>query len=336
MTLRTIAAACPALFLATLFLTACASTQSEQAAVPASIPASTPAPEYIAPPPSDSAPGAVGDPAPGGSPALWRASDADTTIWLFGTIHILPRNFQWRTPAIDSAMAASDMLVLETLAGAGQCPDRGDVTLLLMQLGMFSAQPPINERVATDLLPQLASMIARGPFPEFFLNGLETWAAALMLVGVALNDLGLDSENGVEEQLELVFQREGKPVTGLETPSRQLSFFDTLPEEAQRYFLSSVIATPEDIREEFDAMLNAWRSGDEAAIASIFDNELAQSKALREALLTRRNANWAAWVARRLDRPGTVFMAVGAGHLAGDDSVQDFLHAAGIQTIRVQ
>ena len=269
---------------------------------------------------------------PAGAPALWRVADEDTTVWLFGTIHVLPTGFTWRNPVIDAAIAESDSLVLETVTS----DDPSQAALLLMQLGMSPELPPIGERVDEELLPQLAAMIARGPFPESFLNALETWAASLMLVGVTLNDLGLDPESGVEEQLELIFELAERPVEGLETPAQQLGFFDALPEEAQRYFLNSVIDTPEDIREEFDAMLEAWRSGDEEQIAMTFDDELLFSDTLRETLLTRRNATWASWIVERLEEPGTVFVAVGAGHLAGEDTVQDFLENQGIVSERVQ
>jgi uncharacterized protein len=309
MTVKMITAA-----LSALLLSACAPAQTAQT---------------TAPPPVATA--SVSTPQ-GDAPALWRVCDEDTTIWLFGTIHVLPDGFAWRNATIDAAIEASDALILETTSGDGE----SDAALLLMRLGVSSDLPPIGERVDPELLPQLASMIARGPFPESFLNGLETWAASLMLVGVTLNDLGLDSNNGVEDQLELVFQLANKPISGLETPAQQLGFFDSLPEEAQRYFLSSVIDTPEDIRAEFDAMLEAWRSGDEAEIARTFDDELVLSEPLRQTLLTRRNANWATWIRERLDEPGTIFMAVGAGHLAGDDSVQDFLQVAGIEVVRVQ
>jgi hypothetical protein len=245
---------------------------------------------------------------------------------------MLPSGFEWRNPEIDAAIASSDELVLETVMSGEQ----SESALLLMRLGITPGLPPIGERVPEEIHPQLAAMIARGPFPESFLNGLETWAAALMLVGVTLNDLGLDSESGVEEQLEQIFNLANKRVTGLETPAQQLGYFDTLPEESQRHFLATVIDAPEDVRAEFQAMLNAWITGDEDAIAETFDSEMAEFAALRAALLTNRNARWAEWVSQRLDQPGTVFLAVGAGHLAGGESVQDFLSRAGLEVVRVQ
>lgn len=266
------------------------------------------------------------------APALWRIADEDTTIWLFGTIHVLPAGFTWRNALIDAAIEASDELIIETVLS----DDPSDAALLLMQLGVAPGLPPIGERIDPELRDSFDAMVARGPFPEQFLDGLETWAASLMLVGITLNDLGLDPENGVEDQLQLIFQLADKPISGLETPAQQLGYFDALPEAAQRAFLATVIDTPEDIREEFDGMLESWRRGDEAMIAATFDDELAYSDVLREALLTSRNANWAEQIVERLDRPGTVFLAVGAGHLVGEDSVQDFLRQRGIRVARVQ
>lgn len=270
--------------------------------------------------------------APDVAPALWRIADEDTTIWLFGTIHILPTGFEWRNETIDAAIAASDTLVIETVISNEQ----SDAALLLMRLGISPDLPPIGERVDAETQPELAAMIERSPFPESFLSGLETWAAALMLIQVTLADLGLNPENGVEEHLELVFQLAEKPISGLETPAEQLGFFDALPEDAQRHFLSSVVSTAEETRVEFDAMLDAWWRGDEAAIAEALDGEFALSDALRDVLLTYRNANWANWIGERLTETGTVFMAVGAGHLAGQYAVQDFLAEAGIESERVQ
>jgi len=268
--------------------------------------------------------------APG--PALWRVADEDTTIWLFGTIHILPQGYRWRSAAIDGAIAGSDELVIETVLPSNQ----SESAVLLMQLGVTPDLPPIGARVAPELRPRLAAMIARGPFPEPFLDSLESWAAALMLVGVTLNDLDLEAGSGADDQLERAFRRASKPVSGFEQPGEQLGFFDALPEEAQRDFLASVIDAPGDVRAEYDAMLAAWSRGDEAAISASFDDELAVSPVLRDALLIRRNAAWARWIAARMEDPGEVFVAVGAGHLAGRDSVQDFLRAAGVQSARVQ
>ena len=56
---------------------------------------------------------------------------------------------------------------------------------------------------------------------------------------------------------------------------------------------------------------------------------------LAQVLLIQRNGNWAKWIKDRLARPGTVFVAVGAGHLAGKGSVQDQLKDLGVASVRI-
>jgi uncharacterized protein YbaP (TraB family) len=64
--------------------------------------------------------------------------------------------------------------------------------------------------------------------------------------------------------------------------------------------------------------------------------DLGGNPELRDTLLRQRNQRWAAWIQRRLQRPGTVFVAVGAGHLAGGDSVPAMLAEAGLKVERLQ
>ncbi len=265
-------------------------------------------------------------------PALWKLYDADTIIWLFGTIHALPPGYRWRDAKLDDAFKSADALVLETVL------DRDPVksSMLLLSMGRTAGLPPLIERVPQEKRARLAEMIARSKLPPAVLNGLETWTAALMLVGVTLTDLGIGPDDGVEHQLEAEFTAAGKPIEGLETPQQQLGYFDTLPEAAQREFLLTMLDDPKKAKVDFDEMLAAWAKGDEAGIAATFDDEIELTPHLREVLLAKRNATWAEWLAKRLDKPGTALVAVGAGHLAGSASVLTLLKAKGLTVERVQ
>lgn len=268
-----------------------------------------------------------------GRPALWKLADEDTTIWLFGTIHALPPGYQWRDAAIDKALTESDMLVVEAVLDRN---DPAKAMALLTRLGVTPGLPPLVERVPADKRPALAALIARSKLPEQLLNGMETWTGALMLMPVVLGDLGVAGGTGVEEQLEDDFRAAGKPIEGLETAEQQLGVLDGLPEAAQREFLATLAEDSGKDRIEFEKMLKAWSTGDEKGIAASFDTELKHSPVLRDALLTRRNAAWVEWLKARLDKPGTVFLAVGAGHLAGRESVVRMLEAQGLKAERVQ
>lgn len=268
-----------------------------------------------------------------GKPALWEVADSDSKVYLFGTIHMLPASSTWRTPALEQAVNSSQGLYVETIVDQAK-PQA--LAAELARLGLGQGLPPIAQRVAPDKRPLLEAAIAKSGVPRPFFDQMETWAAAFTLLGVQFKELGLKGEHGVESVLRGSFASAGKPVGQLETNSEQLGFFDTLPEEAQRALLEGSIDAPREMRVQFNAMIDSWLRGDVDAIARTFNEDLAASPALMDALIRRRNANWSRWIERRMASPGTVMVAVGAGHLAGDSSVQRYLQQSGLKVTRIQ
>ena len=264
-------------------------------------------------------------------PALWEVSDPDTTIYLFGTIHLLPNDLQWRTAKLDEAMASSQELVVETIV------DEKDPTKLMSamaSLGLAKGLPPIMQRVSPPERPKLEAAIKKSGVPELAYNGMKTWMAAFLLLGNQFKALGLSG--GAEGVLKNVFTSEGKPIGELESNVQQLSFFDRLPEPAQRALLEGAIEDQKATDTEFTGMLDAWSRGDVKGIAQTFDRELSESPALEQDLIRRRNANWSRWIEQRMGQPGTIMIAVGAGHLAGKSSVLELLRRDGYNVRRLQ
>ena len=266
-------------------------------------------------------------------PALWEVSDPDTKIYLFGTIHLLPTNYPWRTRAMDKAIASSDTLYVETIV------DQQNPRVLAAELARLGFSPgllPLASRIHPAKRPLLEAAIANSGVPRHVFDRMETWAAAFTLLGVQFKSLGLHGEHGVEQTLRTAFAAAGKPVGQLETNGEHLGFFDTLPQNAQRALLEGAIENPQTMSNDFSGRLQSWASGDVEAIARTFNQGLAASPELMDALLRRRNANWSNWIQRRLATPGTIMVAVGAGHLAGPESVQTLLQRQGYRIRRVQ
>lgn len=266
-------------------------------------------------------------------PALWRVSDPDTSIYLFGTFHLLPEGYVWQTPAIRTAVDQSSELIVETILDE-QHPQA--LAAAIGRIGFAQGLPPLAERIAPALRPKLAAAIKASALPAPYLDRMKTWTAAFMLVGSQFKALGLKGDAGVEPNLRRSFEGAGKHVGELETNGQQLSFFDGLSEPAQRAFLEGTISDPDKMHSEFAAMLKSWSVGDVEGIARSFNADLQDSPELRAALLTRRNVNWTQWVERRLQQPGTLMVAVGAGHLAGDNSVISLLKQQGYKVERIE
>jgi uncharacterized protein YbaP (TraB family) len=264
--------------------------------------------------------------------ALWQIDDGDTKIWLLGTIHALPEKVKWHSPAIDKAIGAANELVLETVVDH----DPQKTTALILSLGSQPNLPPLAERIAPAKRAALAAMIAETKVPTAAFDRLKTWAAAFLLVGLTVRDaVGESNVSGVETQLAENFTASKRPIRGLETAAQQLGFFNALSEGEQRRFLEDTVDTGKTAKSDFKAMLRAWLKGDEKAIAHSFDTEEEISPVLRDVLIRKRNIAWADWLAKRLQQPGQLLVAVGAGHLAGPDSVQTQLAARGIKVSRI-
>lgn len=268
--------------------------------------------------------------APQAKPAMWKLSDPDTTIYLFGTVHVLPDSLKWRTAQFDRTVKGAKELVLEI----NDQDDKAAMGALYKRLAFSPGLPPVLDRVPAGKRAALEALIKSNGLQPAQLDGMETWAVAVALGASMYRNIGASPDNGVENQLRTAFT--GRPVEGLETTEQQLGYFDTMPEETQRKLLVSMIDDSTDASADFQKMLKAWSAGDVKAIGNTFDNELKNEPEIARVLIDQRNANWVRWLEHRLDQPGTVLVAVGAGHLAGKGSVIDLLQKQGYKVERVQ
>jgi uncharacterized protein YbaP (TraB family) len=266
-------------------------------------------------------------------PALWEVSDPDTTIYLFGTIHLLPQNLQWRTAKFNQAVASSQQLVVETIVDQQNVQS---IQQAKFALGIRQGLLPIVQRVPPAKAAQLRAAIAKSGVPEKAYDQMETWLAAITLLGVQFMEMGLKGTDGPEEVLRQQFLSSHKPIGELETNLEQFGYFDRMPEKAQRSLLEGSIEPISSMDKEFGGMLASWSRGDVTGIARTFNREFSDSPEMRQSLLNQRNANWAKWIEQRLAQPGTILVAVGAGHLAGKDSVLETLRKDGYKVRRLQ
>ena len=250
-------------------------------------------------------------------PALWQIKQGDSTIYLFGTVHLLPNDTAWRFPALDQALAQSKTMYIELVDD-----DQISVSALVLRYGIDTAHPLSTQLSAADNTA-LANAIKLSGLPADTLQPMKPWLAALTLSVAPLLKAGLDPAQGVDKQLRTQMEAAGKPVLGLETAEQQIHMLADMSAPMQLAFLRDTLSDANKGTSELLTLIDAWKQGDVAAIARLENEELQSGEPqLYQRLLVERNASWAAQIAQMLKRPGTVFIAVGAAHLAGPDSVQ--------------
>lgn len=264
-------------------------------------------------------------------PALWVVKDDDTTIYLFGTVHVLKPGLSWFDEAVKDAFDKSDEMMLELVMPE----DQAAVAKTMMPLAMDTTGKTIPSRLTADELKAYQAALVSVGVPANAFDSFEPWFPAMTLSVLPLTKLGYDPEQGAEKLLTKFAKADSKPVAGLETLEEQLGFFDKLPETQQVAFLNAVVKDIDKLGPMLDKMVGLWAKGDPDGLAVTMNESMAATPELAQILLYDRNARWADQIKTRMDKPGTVFIAVGAGHLAGDKSVQDYLKDRGLTATRI-
>jgi len=266
-----------------------------------------------------------------GHPALWRIDGPHGQRgWLFGTIHALPHPVDWHTPTVSTALDQSDQLVVEI----GALNDNRAGARVFAALSQGPPQPPLASKIAPALRPKLARLLQRGGMQPTQFAQVKTWAAALMLAQVAESEGEGRAKYGVDRAL--LHDNSVKPVAELEGTARQLGVFDSLPEAAQRRLLAAVIADADNAKGDTAKLAEEWRKGDIASIALETHRGLMADPELHQALYVQRNQAWSRIIAGELAAGVHPFVAVGAAHMAGEDSLPALLAARGYTVTRVE
>ena len=264
-------------------------------------------------------------------PALWVVRDADTTVYLFGTVHFLPKDLVWFDEAVAEAFAASDELKMELLP----VEDPASLAPLIMKLAVDPAGRTMAQRMTPEDHAAYVKAINALGLPAAQLEPMEPWFIGLQAASVIYMKAGLDPKSGAEEVLTQAARKAGKTITAFETPEEQFTMLDSTPEAEQLAGVKDLAHRQDEGLAVISKMIEHWTRGEADETGRLMNEEMKATPETARILLTDRNARWAADIQARMDRPGVVFVAVGAGHLTGKDSVQDLLAQEGLKVKRI-
>ncbi len=268
--------------------------------------------------------------APPAGPAMWVIKDADSTIYLFGTVHLMKPDRQWRTPRFDAAFNSAEEVWLEI----NDKDDPAAMQTLVMQLGMDAANP-LSKRLTAEQYGRFQTAAGKAGLPAAALDPMKPWMAAVTLSFVPMMKAGYDPNAGIDNVIKGAGQQASKPIRAFETAEQQLRFFDSLPTELQVEFLMSSIDEMDESPKMLDGLVDEWIVGDTKALEQDLVADMQEKyPQLYKVLLVDRNTAWADTLAKRLEGSGVSFVAVGSAHLVGEDSVQSFLARKGIKAER--
>lgn len=263
-------------------------------------------------------------------PAWWSVTDGDSTVYLFGTFHILRPELDWKSGPVADAFAGSDELWLE-VTGI-------DDTLLMQNLAIkYGLDPknPLWRKLDEVERKQLAEAVKAIGLPWFSIQAYRPWLAALTISMVPAMQAGFEMETGADLTLQADAAAADKPVHAFETAEQQVRFFATLSPAAELGFLRATLADIAAGQDKMDALLAMWESGDVAAMErEIVDDMRTRLPEVHDVLIRRRNQAWSDRIAEMMQGSGTHFVAVGAAHLVGAEGLPALLDARGFTVTR--
>ena len=270
-------------------------------------------------------------------PALWQMKGVHGTIYLFGTIHIMRKEVHWETPKVKAAFQSSGLLYLE-IADIDEASIKA-MQPLIMQLGV-DMEHPLSTKISKEDVAALDAAIKKMGGPgESAMEPLQPWMAYLTLSVLPAVQSGYDPGSGVDQVLAKQAKADGKAIKGFETAEQQIHYLSDFPADQQVMMLHQALADMSKSETQMNESVADWTHGEVDKIAAL-DNDEMKTKypVLYDKLLLKRNMQFADIISGLLKDPatGTVFVAVGAGHLAGSDSVVKMLTDKGFTVTRIE
>lgn len=264
-------------------------------------------------------------------PAIWAVHGKYNTLYLVGTIHVLPEN-EALPSNIKQAYDDSKQILMEIDTDS---LDPFASQAMMMKLGLLPEGQTLQQQLDEATYNKLQSAARDIGVDAGLLAGFQPWLAALTLEQLELAKLGYSGASGIEMQLTTQANTDHKSIRGLETLEQQLSLFSELDKRSQRDYLLYTLSELKELQSELDELLAAWRSGDENKLRVLLQDGFDNNPKLFVALTTERNRRWLTTLKSLLNTEHDNYLvAVGALHLIGDDGVVSLLRKAGYTVTR--
>jgi len=268
------------------------------------------------------------------TPLLYAVRDVDSTMYLYGTVHVRPRGSDWGNDRVRAAIDESGEVWTELM----MTPEADQQTqVLALRLGAAEPGRPLSSWLTPEENASLNVVTTRLGIPQGALEPYRPWLAALTLTLAPLMQAGYDPASGVDRSIDVYSDNAGKTMRALETPEQQLNFFANLSAEAQREMLREAINESESITAMIGDMSAAWEQGNGRALErAVIDDTRVEYPELYQMLFVDRNNAWMTELTREMEGSGVDFIAVGAGHIIGSDGLVAQFRARGYRVERLR
>ena len=261
-----------------------------------------------------------------GKSFLWKVHSGQKVLYLAGSVHALGADSYPLSAAYESAFNSSGTLVEEiNLAEAEQLA----AAPLLLSKGLYTDGRTFESAVGKDTATLVATRLKATGIPMEMIRTMKPWMVMLLITAFEAQKAGLDAALGLDKYFFDKARAASKPVLALETAESQIDRFDKMPETLQEQMLRSTLTELDSQQNSVAAMINAWKTGDAAALEKMSLSSFDGYRGAYTSLIVERNNNWVPQIEACMARPQPCFVVVGAAHLIGPDGLLTLLKKKG-------
>ena len=259
---------------------------------------------------------------------LWSVEKGKSTMYLLGSIHLLPTELMALDEAIEAGYSNSKIIAFETnIDGLSDPAFEAKVT----SLGLLPTGQTLEQHVSKQTYALLQQKVGELGLQVEIFNQFKPWLCALTLTSMELQRLGFNPNYGIDKYFFDRAKQDGKDIRFLETIDDQLGLFTEMDRQQEDSFLAKVLQDLGTMRVKVIDMINAWKSGDSDKLASMVEMEFEGYPVVYAKMLVERNQKWVKQIEDLSKQNGNTLVVVGAAHLVGDDSILELLKRNGFE-----
>ncbi|MDB5429282.1 MAG: hypothetical protein JWP35_398 [Caulobacter sp.] len=265
------------------------------------------------------------------APALWVMTDKDSTIYLFGTMHVLEPDQKWRTPLFDAAYGRATTVWFETDMDIDPVAMQG----LILKYGI-DPKRTLSEKLDPATIARVKAALQGTTVTFDAIEHMRPWAVGLMLTVMPMLKQGYTPEAGADATLTTAAKGTTKQIRTFETIEQQVRIFADMSEAGEISFLEETLDDGADSAANVN-LEASWAGGDLVAVGSLMVNDMrVDSPELYDAMIRRRNLAWAEVLDGQMQGKGVTMVNIGALHLIGPDGIPQLMRARGYKVERIQ
>jgi len=270
------------------------------------------------------------------TPLIWEVRSEANAVYLLGSIHLGRSDMYPMGPVVEKAYQASKIVVLEA--------DPTDQESIMGAISASLYEPPesLQKNLPGPLLARLSRTLERYGIPLEQAQPMKPFLVAITLASFEYARAGFDPSLGVDMHFARRAKQDGKPVVELESFGGQMALMSNLSAGLQESMLQVTLDSIDkgEIPALVGSMVDAWKSGDGIRLLDTVSAEerklpAAVAQEFHRKFMSDRNIAMVGKIESMLKQPDVHFIAIGAAHLLGQDSVLTILSEKGYRVRRL-